>query len=137
MKTLPLLNLKTEGKCHEPRKAGSLQKLERQGNRFSPRSSRKECRPADISVLAQRAQCGLLTYITASFIGAKLLTHGNLLQQQQRANTVLILIETHIDPSVAGVILCKLASDSLNFLAFWYDKMSQAPLPQLLLFSLL
>lgn len=27
MKTLPLLDLKTEEKCHEPRKAGSLQKL--------------------------------------------------------------------------------------------------------------
>ena len=122
-----MLDLKTEGKGHEPRKAGSLQKLERQGNRCFLRTSRKECCPADISVLAQRAQCGFLTYITASFIGAQLLSRGNLLQQQQRANTVLILIETHLDPSVAGVILCKLASDSLNFLAFWYDKMSQAP----------
>ena len=77
--------------------------------------------------MAQGAQCGLLTYITVSSVGVKLLNRGHLLQRQQRANAVVTLIETHIDLSMAGVILSKLASDSLNFLAFWYDKMSQAP----------
>lgn len=100
----------------------------RQGNRFPPKTSRKECSPDHIQILFQLSETslGFISYKTAPLCCLKPLNCGNLLQQQQRTNIVAIFTAACIDPFQASVILSKLASKSFSFLAFRYDNMFPA-----------
>lgn len=54
-----ILALKVEG-GHPPRNVGSLKKLEKEENEFSPRTSKKECSPSNTLILAQGDLCQTL-----------------------------------------------------------------------------
>ena len=54
--------LEMEEGVHKPRKGVASRSWKGQGDRFAPRDSRKDCRPADTLILVCETLAGLLTF---------------------------------------------------------------------------